>query len=219
MPIMLERVSHAYGSGSLVLDTVDLEIRDGERVALTGPSGSGKTTLLSVLGLLVQPQRGRVLIDGVAVPSTERLRHKLRSDLFAWVPQTVNLLGRRSAVENVAIPLLSRGLSRANAHEVARSALASVGLGDHSESSVRTLSGGEVQRVCIARALVHRPRFLLADEPTGQLDHETSVAVVGTLKRLLDATGSSLVVATHDNMVASACERELNLVMGQTITS
>jgi ABC-type lipoprotein export system ATPase subunit len=206
-----------YGPDRLVLEGLNLEVADGESLAVMGPSGSGKTTLISILGLLVEPSAGSVTIDGSPGPSRESQRHRVRSELFGWVLQTVNVLGRRTALDNVSIPLLSSGFTRDQAAMLARDALETVGLGGHVDQPVRLLSGGEVQRVCIARALAHRPRYLLADEPTGQLDHNTSTEVLNGLKHLLTDAGSALVVVTHDPQVADLCARTVDLVDGKAV--
>lgn len=215
MPLTLQNVSKGYVEDRMVLDGVDLEVPDGETMAIMGPSGSGKTTLLSILGLLLDPTSGSVLIDGQPAPAGERLRHPLRSNTFGWVLQTVNVMGRRTAAENVAIPLLSSGMPREESHGNAVAALTRVGLGRFADAPVRLLSGGEVQRVCIARALVHKPRFLLADEPTGQLDYATSAEVLDAFEELLSVTGSTLLVATHDPTVARVCHQIVDLVDGR----
>lgn len=215
MPLALERVSKSYPGNRTVLKDVDLKIADGETLAVMGPSGSGKTTLLSILGLLIEPSSGTLLLDDQCAPIGERDRHFIRSSSFGWVLQTVNVLSRRTAVDNVAVPLLAAGASRVEAMGRAIAALSEVGLGHVVEAPVRLLSGGEVQRVCIARALAHKPRFLLADEPTGQLDHGTSVQVLDALRRLILSTGSTLVVATHDPAVAAECGRVIQLLDGR----
>ncbi|HLV91398.1 MAG TPA: ABC transporter ATP-binding protein [Acidimicrobiia bacterium] len=215
MSLSLRDVSMRYGSGPWVLDGVDFDVDDGETVAVMGPSGSGKTTLISILGLLMAPASGSVLIDSIEAPVSEADRHRLRSVAFGWVFQTVNVLGRRSAIDNVAIPLLASGSSRDSAELAAVGALARVGLADRAADEVRDLSGGELQRVCIARALAHRPRFLLADEPTGQLDHATSVRVLDALQDLVTDSGSGMVIVTHDPQVAEICDRTVALVDGR----
>lgn len=215
MPLTLEGISKRYTDERLVLDGVDLDVRNGETVAIMGPSGSGKTTLLSIIGLLLDPSSGRVLVDGDPAPKRERQRHLIRTQTFGWILQTVNVIGRRTAADNVAIPLLSAGAGRRLGMETAMFALAKVGLADQADTPVRLLSGGEVQRVCIARALAHRPSYLLCDEPTGQLDHHTSLEVLDALWELLSATGSTLVVATHDPTVANSCGRVVDLVDGK----
>ncbi|MGH2608171.1 MAG: ABC transporter ATP-binding protein [Tepidiformaceae bacterium] len=213
MPLALRGVSHRYGESMpwVVLD-VDLEVEDGEAVAIMGPSGSGKTTLLSILGLLTTPTIGNVLLDGVHAP-TGRTAWQLRASQFSWVFQTANALLRRSATDNAALPLLARGVERNVAARAATSALESVGLGHLRTRTARLLSGGELQRVCIARALAAAPRWILADEPTGQLDHATTLQVSSALIDRRPA-GTGVIMATHDAEVASRCSRVVRLVDG-----
>jgi len=208
-------VSHRYRKGPLVLDNVDLFIASGEAVALMGPSGSGKTTLLSIMGLLTKPASGFVSLDGIRLPHRGRRLDVARSELFSWVFQTVNVLGQRTATDNAALGLLARGVPRTEATHQANRALAAVGLADRTHDEVTELSGGELQRVCIARAMAAVPRFVLADEPTGQLDHATSQLVLDSLWEARHPD-TSLVIATHDATVAERCDRVVLLVDGRT---
>ncbi|MFU8841682.1 MAG: ABC transporter ATP-binding protein [Nitriliruptoraceae bacterium] len=190
---------------------MDLTVAAGETVAVVGPSGSGKTTLVSVLGGLLRPTEGELCLDGRAVRVGE-----LPPGTVAWVFQTVNLLSHRSAAANVALGMLAGGAGRREAHAAALPALEAVGLSEHAFRRAGTLSGGEAQRVGIARALVGVPRYVLADEPTGQLDLATSRAVVATL---FDARppSTALVVATHDLELARRCDRILRVVEGRVV--
>jgi len=216
MSLTAEGIGHAYRPGQWVLSEVSLDVQAGESVALLGPSGSGKTTLLSILGLLQTPTHGRVLIDGEA--RSARQAGRLRAELFAWVFQTVNTLRRRTALDNAAVGLLARGVGREESNRLAAEALAAVGLGEMGAVPVERLSGGELQRVCIARAVAARPRFLLADEPTGQLDRSTSDRVLEALwaARLPE---TALVIATHDLDAASRCDRVVQLVDGHVMSA
>ncbi len=214
--VALVGVRHRYGNGPWVLDGVDLAVWPGEAVAVTGPSGSGKTTLLSILGLLTDPTSGEVKVGGKPAPSASRRRDRLRAGWFAWVFQTVNVLGHRSAVDNAALGLLARGVPRPTASRQAQAALAAVGLADRVDTPVVDLSGGELQRVCIARAAAAAPKVLLADEPTGQLDHATSLTVLDALWAARRPE-TALVVATHDPQVAERCDRILQLIDGQLV--
>lgn len=216
IPVALVGVRHRYGNGPWVLDEVDLEMRAGESVAVMGPSGSGKTTLLSIVGLLTDPVEGTVLLGGRPAPGTSRRRDRLRATWFSWVFQTVNVLGHRSAQDNAALGLLARGVPRPEAKLVTVEALTQVGLADRADRAVVDLSGGELQRVCIARAVASAPRVLLADEPTGQLDHMTSLKVLDALWAARRPE-TALVVATHDPMVAERCDRILQLIDGRLV--
>lgn len=209
-------VSHKYGNGPLVLDHVDIFVGTGEAVALMGPSGSGKTTLLSIMGLLTRPMSGLVAVDGSSLPIGGRRLDAARAALFSWVFQTVNVLGLRTAADNAALGLLARGVPRSRATEQADTALSAVGLADRNRAVVAELSGGELQRVCIARAMAAMPRFVLADEPTGQLDHATSELVVDAMWGARHSD-TALVIATHDPMVAERCDRIIGLVDGHAV--
>ncbi|MEO8541464.1 MAG: ATP-binding cassette domain-containing protein [bacterium] len=218
MPLTLRAVSHRYAPAMpWVVRGIDLEIADGESVALMGPSGSGKTTLLSILGLLTHPAEGEVLLDGAPVTSG-RGASGLRAREFSWVFQTANALLRRTALENAALQLLSRRAGRQTAEAVAHEELTRVGVGHLALRPARLLSGGELQRVCIARALAAAPRWILADEPTGQLDHATTLETGDALIKNRPI-GTAVIIATHDPEVAARCERIIRLLDGQVVPS
>lgn len=213
MPLTLNEVSHRYGPGlPWVARRVSLEIADGETVALMGPSGSGKTTLLSILGLLTRPTEGHVLVDGRPTVG-DRAAVALRASLFSWVFQTANALPRRSALDNAALPLLVRGVDRPTASRIAAAELRRLGVSHLAARPARLLSGGELQRVCIGRALAAAPRWILADEPTGQLDHRSTAAAADALF-LGRPIGTGVIVATHDPDLAARCERVFRLSDG-----
>lgn len=191
--------------GRTVLDGVDVTVATGEWVGLIGPSGSGKTTLLSIVGGLLAADRGHVEFLGSR--STEPV---------AWVLQTTNALGRRSVRDNAALGGLSDGLPEPLAAERAEHVLAQLGLAEMLEAPAGTLSGGERQRLAIARALTSTRPFLLADEPTGQLDRDTSARVV---ERMRDASGAvGVLLATHDTELHRWCDRILRLVDGRLVS-
>ena len=216
MSIVLAGIGHTYTGRAPVLRDVSLAIGDDETVALTGPSGSGKTTLLAIIGLLMAPTSGRVLFDRRDPPHHGEALDGFRSRAFGWVFQTANALPRRTALDNAALGLLVQGRSHAEARRDAFEALEAVGVAHLAEKDARTLSGGELQRVCMARALATRPKYVLADEPTGQLDHATTLEVVGALlDRRLPGTG--LILATHDMEVARRCDRVITLVDGAVV--
>lgn len=207
MRLVAEGVEVRYrGAAAAVLRGADFSVATGETVAILGPSGSGKSTLLSVLGGLVRPTRGTVRVQGVtaAVP---RMR-----DVTAWILQTTNVFSERTALDNVAVAGRTRGLSGKRARAEAVTQLEMVGLGGLLDEPVRTMSGGEVQRIVIARAMMSRRPFVLADEPTGQLDQSTSTVV---LDALFASTGDAgVVVVTHDESVARRCGRISRIVDG-----
>lgn len=207
-------VAHRYSDpGPAVLRDVTLHIHGGETVALMGPSGSGKTTLLTILGLLIAPSSGVVELDGITVPKGGPALARIRAERFGWVFQTANALPRRSALDNAALGLLVRGYSRDAARSEARDALDAVGVGHLAQQEARQLSGGELQRVCIARALAAAPSFILADEPTGQLDHATTLDVTAALLRNRPE-GTAVILATHDAEVARQCDRLIRVTDG-----
>jgi ABC-type lipoprotein export system ATPase subunit len=196
-----------------VLAGASLTVDAGESVAVLGPSGSGKSTMLSVLGGLVRPAVGAAYVD--AAPPAPRLR-----DVTSWVLQTTNALPERSALDNVALAALTRGVSRPAAHAQARERLAQVGLAARADDPARVLSGGELQRVVIARALAGGRPFVLADEPTGQLDHATSMVVLDALlEGAAGASGTGVVVVTHDPEVAARCTRTVRIEDGKVLAS
>jgi putative ABC transport system ATP-binding protein len=208
-----------YASGGrelTVLRAVSFRVESGEFVAVLGPSGSGKTTLLGLLAGLDLPSAGAVLLDGVDLGSlSEDGRARLRREKVGFVFQSFQLLSSLTAQENVQVPLDLRG--EPDAPLRARELLARVGLGDRARHYPAQLSGGEQQRVALARAFVHRPRILFADEPTGNLDPETGASIVDLLVDLNRELGTTLVLVTHDDLVASRARRTLRLAGGRLV--
>ena len=192
-------VSRTYGSGGstvVALSQVSCSIAAGDRIALVGPSGSGKSTLLYLLAGLEAPTDGEIIWPSLG--SDKALFPKLAGFVF----QNSNLLASLSAVENVALPLLISGVPREPAYRAARGALDRFGLMSAGDRLPENLSGGQVERVAVARALVSEPPLLLADEPTGQLDGATATLVMDELLAAADASGAALIVATHDERIA-----------------
>ncbi len=204
------------GETITVLDRVSLTVAQGESVAIVGPSGSGKTTLLLLLAGLEAPRGGRVEVDGVdlATRSPDQLAD-LRRDRIGIVFQAFHLIASLTALNNVSMPLEMAGAPRAR--QRAESMLARVGLGHRSQHYPMQLSGGEQQRVAIARALVHEPAILLADEPTGNLDTRTGRQVSDLLFDLHQSVGSTMLLVTHDDVIARRCDRVLELADGQLL--
>jgi putative ABC transport system ATP-binding protein len=215
--LSLEAISKIYGEGNTevtALDAVDLEIRQGEFVAVMGPSGSGKSTCMNILGCLDVPTSGAYRFCGVDVArlSIDELA-LLRRNYLGFVFQSFNLLARTSAVENVELPLVYRGVGRRERRARALAALESVGLAARADHTPAELSGGQQQRVAIARALVMEPTLLLADEPTGNLDTETTEEVIELLKQL-NGDGLTVVMVTHEPEVAQHAARVVFFVDG-----
>jgi len=199
-----------------VLDGVDLEVADGETLAIVGPSGSGKTTLLVLLAGLEKPQSGKIRLDGINLDSLDAdAMADIRRDRLGIIFQSFHLVQSLTALGNVALPLEIAG--RQNAQQRAREMLDKVGLIQRQNHYPSQLSGGEQQRVAIARALVHAPKLVLADEPTGNLDIATGATIIDLLFDLNADVGSTLVLVTHDDAVARRCQRVVHLQQGKLI--
>jgi putative ABC transport system ATP-binding protein len=198
---------------------VSLEIGRGEFVAIMGPSGSGKSTLMNLLGCLDVPTRGKYWLDGMDVGAADANRlAEIRSEQIGFVFQNFNLIARTSAVENVQLPLFYRGVSMRDQRTKALSALERVGLRGREHHYPSQLSGGQQQRVAIARALVSAPSLILADEPTGNLDTDSSREVMALLASLNHDDGITVLVVTHDPDVAAFAGREIVFKDGSVVT-
>lgn len=200
-----------------ILEGVDLTVHRGEHISIEGRSGSGKSTLLNIMGLLDEPTEGVMLLDGVPAGTYgDGARAKLRGQNIGFVFQQFNLLEGRTALENVMLPLLySKGTSFWNRRSIALDVLDAVGLSSRAQSLPIRMSGGEQQRVAVARAIVKRPQLILADEPTGALDIATGAAVMSTLIRVAKECDAALITITHDIQVAAQADRHYYLNRGQ----
>jgi len=206
------------GIGFDALKNVDLRIETGDCVAIVGKSGSGKSTLMHLLACLDAPTNGGVYLDGNdASALTEKQKNKLRNEKFGFVFQQFFLNGRDTVFENVVLPMRIRGASAAETSTDAAYAINAVGLSEKTNKKAKDLSGGEKQRVCIARALVGRPQVIFADEPTGNLDSTTGDAVENMLFDLNRDKGITLVVVTHDDDLARRCDRVIEMKDGRII--
>jgi lipoprotein-releasing system ATP-binding protein len=216
----LSRTYHQGGENLTVLHNVDIEIKSGEIVALVGPSGSGKSTLLQMAGLLDRPTSGSIFIAGQDATSRndDEQRTLLRRQYIGFVYQFHYLLPEFTALENVVIPQMIAGCGRKHAEEKAIELLSHLKLGHRLEHRPARLSGGEQQRVAMARALANNPKLLLADEPTGNLDPETSEGVFEMLTNLVRSTGIGAMIATHNMDLAERMDRILELKAGRIIT-
>jgi lipoprotein-releasing system ATP-binding protein len=213
--VFLRQVERRYHQGDAILEILkggDLAIWPGQSVALVAPSGAGKSTLLHITGLLEHADGGEVFLDGAPTSGlSDSARTRLRRNAIGFVYQAHHLLPEFSAVENVMLPQMVRGLSRREARNRSRELLSYLGLGERLTHRPAELSGGEQQRVAIARAVANVPRLLLADEPTGNLDPRTSDHVFHALSQLIRASGLTVMLATHNMEIAARMDRRVTI--------
>jgi len=219
--VSVRSVRRTYGSGHTevtALSDVSLEIARGELVALVGRSGSGKTTLLNIVGGLDKADSGDVHVDGTDVAAlTEEGQDDLRRHTVSFVFQGFGLVPELSAAENVGLPLRLQKWSAEDRERRVSLLLNLVGLGDHEEHRPDEMSGGQMQRVAIARALAASPRLLIADEPTGQLDTETGLAVMALIRGVVEAEGMTALVSTHDPVMIALADRAVRIEDGRLV--
>jgi lipoprotein-releasing system ATP-binding protein len=219
--VHLQKVERRYTQGDAVLEILrgaELAVLPGQSVALVAPSGAGKSTLLHITGLLEHPDGGEVYLGGVATSGlSDAERTRMRRTTIGFVYQAHYLLPEFSAIENVMLPQMIRGLPRREARSRSAELLAYLGLKERFTHRPGELSGGEQQRVAIARAVANAPRLLLADEPTGNLDPRTSDHVFGALSQLIRQSGLTVVLATHNMDLAARMDRRVTIRDGQVV--
>lgn len=217
--ISLKNITKCYGSGegeTLALNDINLEIEEGEMIAIMGPSGSGKSTLLNILGLIDIPTKGEYFINSKRVSELKSNDlAKLRNEKVGFIFQNFNLLYDYNLIYNVSIPI-TYSKNKKGMKERAESILKEVGLEDHKTKTPDKLSGGQKQRVAIARALVNNPDIILADEPTGALDKETGENILDMLEEI-NKKGKTVIVITHDVNIAKRCKKIINIVDGKLL--
>jgi putative ABC transport system ATP-binding protein len=216
--VVAERVRREHPGGIVAVDDVSLTLEPGEFVVLTGPSGSGKTSLLSLLGALDRPTSGRVLVDGVPLDGGSDDRARYHREVVGFVFQHHHLLAHLPACANVELPLLGAGLGRRERRERAANLLREVGLAHRLDEVAAHLSGGERQRVALARALANDPRLLLADEPTGSLDSESTQRVLDLLEAVRGRRGMTLLVVTYEPLIGRRADRVLHMRDGRLVS-
>jgi len=211
-------ISKIYGLGdatTIALDDIEMSVDKGEFVAIMGPSGSGKSTLLNLIGLLDTPTHGSYMLNERPVANLgNNARARVRREQIGFIFQSFNLLSRMTVIDNVALPLMYRGVGHVERLERASTILRRLGLGEREYYLPNQLSGGQIQRVAIARALVNNPAIILADEPTGNLDTKTGLSILDTLKDL-NEQGNTVIMVTHDPDLAKYAQRTIHVVDGQ----
>lgn len=220
--IETKNLSRVYGKKAtafLALSDVNLTIHEGESVAIVGKSGSGKSTLMHLLALLDSPSSGSIKIDGInSTRLKKRKLNRIRNRRFGFVFQQFFMNSHDTVLENVLLPLKISGTRRRTRKKLAMEALKTVELEDKAKNKANDLSGGQKQRVCIARAIVNNPKVLFADEPTGNLDSATGEKIIDLLFNLNREKGVTLIIVTHDDELASLCDRQIRIMDGKIVS-
>lgn len=212
--ITLENISKAYGKKQFfALNKINLHVNEGEMVAIMGPSGSGKSTLLNIIGFIDKPTDGKYFFDGKDTGEMKNKLSKLRNREVGFVFQHFALINEYNVVDNVILPLIYRRMSHKKRVEKAKEMLEMVGLENHFNKNINELSGGEQQRVAIARTLAQEPSVILADEPTGALDQKNGDNIMRILKEV-NKNGKTILIVTHDEKVSGYCDRTIKLLDG-----
>lgn len=216
--ISIKNLNKSYFLGDeeiKAINNVTFNVEKGEYVAIVGPSGSGKSTLMNIIGLLDTPDSGEYILDGLNIMNAkEDELAKIRNEKIGFIFQSFNLLGKLTALENVEVPLMYKGLSEEESKEKAHKLLESVGLSERENHMPNQLSGGQQQRVAIARSLACNPEIILADEPTGALDSKTGADIMNVLEKL-NESGQTIILITHDINIASRAKRIVKISDGK----